>query len=39
MVELYDRLVGLVGKSDAQAVIDSIAIGHGKGSLWHKSAK
>ena len=39
MVELYDRLVGLVGKSEAQAVIDSIAIGHGKGSLWHKSAK
>ena len=39
IVELYDRLVGLVGKSEAQAVIDSIAIGHGKGSLWHKSAK
>jgi hypothetical protein len=39
MVELFDRLVGLVGKSEAHSIIDSIAIGHGKGSLWHKSAK
>jgi hypothetical protein len=39
MVELFDRLIGVVGKSEAQAIIDSIAIGHGKGSLWHKSVK
>lgn len=39
MAELFDRLVDLVGTLEAQAIIDSIAIGHGKDSLWHKSAK
>ena len=39
MVELYNRLVGLVGKSEAQAIVDSVSIGNGKDSLWQRSAK
>ena len=39
MVELYDRLVVLVGKHEAQEIVDSVAIGHGKESLWHKLVK
>jgi hypothetical protein len=39
MLELYDRLVGLVGKREAQEIVDTVAIGHNKDSLWHKLAK
>ena len=39
MLELYGRLVGLVGKHQAQEIVDSVAIGHSKESLWHKLAK
>lgn len=39
MVELYDRLVGLVGMDEAQEIVDTVAIGHAKGLIWRKSAK
>ncbi len=39
MLELYDRLVSVVGKREAQEIVDTVAIGHNKESLWHKLAK